>query len=763
MGSKPAAAQRSPELKPENPRIPPVQQKEVLLFEWWLMKAERDYNGRRLTVGGFTKRGEAVGIFRSAPIIKRHDHCTLETADGINIKIQGTINKTRTIDNGFPLEACNAFLFGFPTAWDKFTEESSGNKSSNWRNLEHQPKNIFDPSFQQKTVLLRNWWLRKAEKGSDGIRLAVGGFTECGKAMRLFDSSPITKRHDAYTLETSDGITIRIEGFINKKRTLDNGFPLEACKTFLIGFPTTWTDFANGSSCEKLSHADIPVSASMGAEWSKDLLGLPVKSENTILNNDPSTSLRDSDTGFLNAIRRFTAWLSIYNNILLQDNESCGANMRDVHTEGAGCLKDDLHVGAPAQEESLNHEKRDVIKDAASTICKKYNGNAKVRPGLPKVENFQVEEQNNAKFRAKPVRRSPRLKSLNSKNACGEFQDNSMFFSGTNDVNCANLVPEGSKTCTISHPTDTLAEGCSSSPIICVEAQKLVKSLAKPVRKSETNNTNNANLSTDGPETHAVSSESPLSQTSSSILLPSVRLFSEENQDGHQHSINMGLGITQTSNSTSKYGFCDDSASTACLGQNLNDKKNLFSDGLAGLVEVTPANSKVIITSQTTEKRILRCSRTKNDDQTTRSRMKVEQNGSRNQSSCTSFKEKAKNVEVSTVTEQAADKASHNMRFRTVWVSSYKDFHGTPITRSKEKKSTITTPDSSNLKRSRSGRVLIPRLDCSIRAVYEPDGSFFGTAAVGGSCGGTAGSLISTSPSKGSGKSLHRKKRKRQP
>ena len=43
-------------------------------------------------------------VFSSAPIIKRYDLFTLETADGINVVIKGFINKLRTNENGFPYE-----------------------------------------------------------------------------------------------------------------------------------------------------------------------------------------------------------------------------------------------------------------------------------------------------------------------------------------------------------------------------------------------------------------------------------------------------------------------------------------------------------------------------------------------------------------------------------------------------------------------------------------------------------------------------------
>ena len=41
-------------------------------------------------------------LFSSAPIVKRYDFSTMETADGICVVIKGFINKLRTQENGFP-------------------------------------------------------------------------------------------------------------------------------------------------------------------------------------------------------------------------------------------------------------------------------------------------------------------------------------------------------------------------------------------------------------------------------------------------------------------------------------------------------------------------------------------------------------------------------------------------------------------------------------------------------------------------------------
>lgn len=47
------------------------------------------------------------------------------------------------------------------------------------------------------------------------------------RPLRMFCSAPITKRYDVFTLETADGITVLLQGFINRIRTTENGFPTE--------------------------------------------------------------------------------------------------------------------------------------------------------------------------------------------------------------------------------------------------------------------------------------------------------------------------------------------------------------------------------------------------------------------------------------------------------------------------------------------------------------------------------------------------------
>ncbi|XP_043725414.1 uncharacterized protein LOC122671978 [Telopea speciosissima] len=95
--------------------------KTVCLQDWWLVKADRDFHGKRLAVGGIASRERhAARVFSSAPIVKRFDTFTLETSDGITIAIKGLINFSRTNQNGFAMEVSNHFLFGFPYYWEDY-------------------------------------------------------------------------------------------------------------------------------------------------------------------------------------------------------------------------------------------------------------------------------------------------------------------------------------------------------------------------------------------------------------------------------------------------------------------------------------------------------------------------------------------------------------------------------------------------------------------------------------------------------------------
>ncbi|XP_022949907.1 uncharacterized protein LOC111453163 [Cucurbita moschata] len=96
-------------------------QKTVCLLDWWLIRAENDSNGKSLAVAGLTSTpGQPVRVFSSAPIVKRFDVFTLETADRICVVLKGFINKLRTTDSGFTAEVFKHFVFGFPPNWETY-------------------------------------------------------------------------------------------------------------------------------------------------------------------------------------------------------------------------------------------------------------------------------------------------------------------------------------------------------------------------------------------------------------------------------------------------------------------------------------------------------------------------------------------------------------------------------------------------------------------------------------------------------------------
>ncbi|KAK3411880.1 hypothetical protein EUGRSUZ_I00627 [Eucalyptus grandis] len=118
MKSLPSQTQVPPSLPPNN---------RVFLNEWWLVNA----NGKGLAIGGFAHRdSERVSLFCSAPIVKRHDITTFETADGMAIMVGGLINRLRTLENGFSTKVCNKFLLGFPYDWAEYSTSSCGEYSS---------------------------------------------------------------------------------------------------------------------------------------------------------------------------------------------------------------------------------------------------------------------------------------------------------------------------------------------------------------------------------------------------------------------------------------------------------------------------------------------------------------------------------------------------------------------------------------------------------------------------------------------------------
>uniref|UniRef100_A0A0A9GIP9 SANTA domain-containing protein n=1 Tax=Arundo donax TaxID=35708 RepID=A0A0A9GIP9_ARUDO len=92
----------------------------VTLLEWWLERVEGD--DRKIAVGGVYLRNQTLERFDPAPIAKRHEACVLETEGGIVVFIDGSLGIDQTLGNDFPIQACEAFMVGFPHWWESFYE-----------------------------------------------------------------------------------------------------------------------------------------------------------------------------------------------------------------------------------------------------------------------------------------------------------------------------------------------------------------------------------------------------------------------------------------------------------------------------------------------------------------------------------------------------------------------------------------------------------------------------------------------------------------
>ncbi|KAA0032623.1 hypothetical protein IC582_020219 [Cucumis melo] len=147
-------------------------QKTVRLLDWWLTRAESNSNGKTLAVAGLTSTpGQPVRVFSSAPIVKRHDVFTLETADGICVVLKGFINKLRTTDNGFTPQVFKHFLFGFPPNWETHAaycfeggasdSTAPGGNVSHKDNLPCTSKSVTDADMNNGTLTNMNSPLRE--------------------------------------------------------------------------------------------------------------------------------------------------------------------------------------------------------------------------------------------------------------------------------------------------------------------------------------------------------------------------------------------------------------------------------------------------------------------------------------------------------------------------------------------------------------------------------------------------------------------------
>ncbi|KAB5548393.1 hypothetical protein DKX38_011799 [Salix brachista] len=144
-------------------------------------------------------------------------------------------------------------------------------------------------SLSVKSVWLYDWWLAKAE----GDGLAVSGFTfREGLGTRLFCPAAILKRHYATILETKDGITVTISGFINRDRTRENGFSFQICERFQLGFPHSWLELATQLGSEESANGGVPPGKS-GFDEPKMSSGTSASAASVSFDDIPVTRIRD--------------------------------------------------------------------------------------------------------------------------------------------------------------------------------------------------------------------------------------------------------------------------------------------------------------------------------------------------------------------------------------------------------------------------------------------------------------------------------------
>ncbi|KAM7472680.1 hypothetical protein LguiA_010863 [Lonicera macranthoides] len=154
-----------------------------------------------------------------------------------------------------------------------------------------------------KNVCLSKWWLIKIHTADPNIKsFGVQGQPDdkwngfawvlWGQGRRDFRSEAISKRIDTSTIETVNGITINLIGFIDAPRTRKNGFPSEVCHLFHFGFPYHWEEYAARFCGEESNKDDIPsgVSTLDGANNSHSNLNNPLP---TSFDDIPVSQVRD--------------------------------------------------------------------------------------------------------------------------------------------------------------------------------------------------------------------------------------------------------------------------------------------------------------------------------------------------------------------------------------------------------------------------------------------------------------------------------------
>ncbi|CAN6275515.1 unnamed protein product [Urochloa humidicola] len=109
-------------------------------------------------------------------------------------------------------------------------------------------------------VRLFEWWLARME--GDGQKIAVAGVFERNQTINEFGPVRIAKRHQSCVLESEEGIVLCIHGSLNISRTLAYGYSIQVCEKFMIGFPHWWENYNRLYPEETSSHGGHPPSSS---------------------------------------------------------------------------------------------------------------------------------------------------------------------------------------------------------------------------------------------------------------------------------------------------------------------------------------------------------------------------------------------------------------------------------------------------------------------------------------------------------------------
>ncbi|KAM4089743.1 hypothetical protein ACJW30_09G006300 [Castanea mollissima] len=192
-------------------------QKTVCLHDWWLVKSDREFEGKRLAVAGSTAREkQAVRLFCSAPIVKRYDFSTMETADGICVVIRGLINKPRTQENGFSSMVGSHFVLGFPTDWEEYAQKFTEGDSTNGIHS----GTISDSAIEgkEKSCLTSEQTPNNHEQVNHrgGLKNSPGSGCSMKHKNKMLSPKPKTfENPDGAKLNSSSGATVQSEGIMD--------------------------------------------------------------------------------------------------------------------------------------------------------------------------------------------------------------------------------------------------------------------------------------------------------------------------------------------------------------------------------------------------------------------------------------------------------------------------------------------------------------------------------------------------------------------